>query len=437
MLIHDSEIEGVTGLDVRVCEGRVAEIGRGLALGRDEDWLDGDGGALVPGLHDHHLHLFALAASHESLACGPPQVSDGRELATVLAHAPGDGWIRAIGYHESVAGELSRAALDQLVPVRPLRLQHRTGVLWMLNSTAIERLGLDAGVDHACVERGPDGRASGRLWHADGWLREQLGRSEPPCLRRVGRQLASYGTTGVTDATAGNTGAELAALRHAQEQGDLPQRLLVMGAPSLPSCQGEGIARGPLKLVLAEDSLPEPGVLESQVRAAHAERRPVAVHCVTRAELVYALEAIAVAGVLPGDRIEHASLAPPDTVERLAELGLTVVTQPGFLRARGEQYRREVGPRDLPWLYRCRGFLTAGVPLGGGTDAPFGPADPWLAMRAAVDRQSDCGHTLGAEEQVTPEQALALFTSPPHAPGAAPRRVQVGAPADLCLLDRP
>jgi hypothetical protein len=30
-----------------------------------------------------------------------------------------------------------------------------------------------------------------------------------------------------------------------------------------------------------------------------------------------------------------------------------------------------------------------------------------------------------------------LFTSPAHAPGAPPRRVTVGAIADLCLLDRP
>ena len=36
-----------------------------------------------------------------------------------------------------------------------------------------------------------------------------------------------------------------------------------------------------------------------------------------------------------------------------------------------------------------------------------------------------------------PERALALFTSPPAAPGALPRSVDVGAPADLCLLDRP
>ena len=44
---------------------------------------------------------------------------------------------------------------------------------------------------------------------------------------------------------------------------------------------------------------------------------------------------------------------------------------------------------------------------------------------------------LGPDERLTPEQALALFTGPAEAPGAAPRPLAVGAVADLCLLDRP
>ncbi len=58
-------------------------------------------------------------------------------------------------------------------------------------------------------------------------------------------------------------------------------------------------------------------------------------------------------------------------------------------------------------------------------------------MRAAVDRRTESGIRLGPAERLSPEQALALFTSPPEAPGAAPRSLAVGSPADLCLLDRP
>jgi predicted amidohydrolase YtcJ len=58
-------------------------------------------------------------------------------------------------------------------------------------------------------------------------------------------------------------------------------------------------------------------------------------------------------------------------------------------------------------------------------------------MQAAVDRRTAAGALLGAGEALSPERALALFTTPPDAPGAAPRRIMPGARADLCLLDRP
>ena len=58
-------------------------------------------------------------------------------------------------------------------------------------------------------------------------------------------------------------------------------------------------------------------------------------------------------------------------------------------------------------------------------------------MRAAVERRTEAGAVLGEEESLRPERALALFTTPPEEPGGAPRRVEVGAPADLCLLALP
>ena len=50
-------------------------------------------------------------------------------------------------------------------------------------------------------------------------------------------------------------------------------------------------------------------------------------------------------------------------------------------------------------------------------------------MRRAPD-----GRAVGESEALTPEQSLALFLSPLQSPGTAPRRVGIGAAADLCLL---
>jgi predicted amidohydrolase YtcJ len=436
VLIRRAEVDGRL-LDVRIRGGRIAALEATLVPETGEPTLDAEGGALLPGLHDHHLHLFALAASATSLRCGPPEVQTRAELARALAGAPPGDWIRGIGYHDSVAGALERGALDALEGTRPLRIQQRSGALWLLNSAAVAALGLDAGADHPGVERDADGRATGRLYRADAWLRERLGPLAPPDLSAVGARLATYGVTGVSDATPTNGAAELAAFTRALARGELRQRLVVMGRPDLPEPSDPGLSRGAVKLVLAENDLPGLDALQGEIESAHAKDRSVAIHCVTRSELLLATAAFAAAGARAGDRIEHASVTPDEALEMLAALPLTVVTQPGFLLERGDAYRREVDARDLPWLYRCRGFLDAGVPLGAGTDAPFGSPDPWLAMQAAVDRRTRCGATLGAGECLSPEQALALFSSAAQAPGGAPRRVAPRQPADLLLLDCP
>jgi predicted amidohydrolase YtcJ len=437
VLIERAEVAGRSPLSLRIEKGQIAEIAPALARRRGEERLDAAGGALLPGLHDHHLHLLALAASAASVRCGPPEVRTRAELEHALRGArPRAGWIRGVGYHDSVAGELDRNSLDALASGAAVRVQHRSGALWILSSAAVERLGLDRGEDAPGVERDAAGRATGRLYRADAWLRERLGAADPPDLAPVGEGLARCGVTGATDATARNAAPELALLEAAAASGALSQKLLVMGGFALPPPSHPRVSRGPVKLVLAEAALADFDETTEAIRAAHAAGRAAAIHCVTRAELAFAIGAFDKAGVRTGDRIEHAAVAPPELVARLAELGLTVVAQPHFVRERGDAYAAEVDPEDLPWLHRARGFDAAGVPLGAGSDAPFGQPDPWRSMRAAVERRSESGALLGADEAISPERALALFSSPAEAPGAAARRLSPGAPADLCLLDR-
>jgi predicted amidohydrolase YtcJ len=435
MLIRRCELEGVMR-DVRIAAGRVAHVASELAPDAREEVLDAAGGALLPGLCDHHAHLFSAAAALRSVPCGPPRVRDAQELAAALQSAGGEGWLRGVGYHESVAGELGRGALDRWVPARPVRVQHRSGALWVLNGAAIAALGLDAGQDAPGVERDGAGRATGRLFRLDAWLGARVPR-EPVSLGELSRHLARCGVTSVTDAGADNDARSLDALREAQRTGEILQHVRVMGGDALPPVRECGLESGALKLLLDERELPELGAVVARIAAAHRGGRNVAVHAVTRAELLFALAAFSDAGTVAGDRVEHASVAPPEAVAEIRRLGLAVVTQPSFVSERGDQYATDVEPADRPWLYRARAFLAAGVPLAAGSDAPFGAPDPWRAMRAAVERRSEGGRVLGSGEALTPEEALALFTTPGEAPGAPPRRIEPGAPADLCLLRAP
>ena len=202
LTIANAEIAGRGPCDLQIVDGRVRALGSRLVRGSRDTVIDAAGAAVLPGLHDHHLHLFALAAADASVQCGPPDVASAEALRAALTRGTPGEWVRGIGYHVSVAGELDRWTLDALVPDRPVRVQHRSGMLWMLNSVAVERLGL-ADVDLPGVERDEHGRATGRLLRLDGWIRTRLGDTAPPCLGAVGRRLARFGVTGMTDATPG------------------------------------------------------------------------------------------------------------------------------------------------------------------------------------------------------------------------------------------
>ena len=435
MLITNAEIfeaPGTTLNDLRIENGHVADIGH-LTLRPGEGVLDAAGGALLPGLHDHHIHLLSYAASLNSVRCGPPDVHSEQELVEAIRASPGRGWLRGYGYHESVAGEIDRGWLDRLLPDRPLRIQQRSGRLWILNSAALSLLAeRQSEIGHCDLALPGDGR----LYDQDAQLGALLGRELPP-VEVASRQLAGFGVTGVTDMTPANDAESLALFARLRESGALCQTLYLAGSPALPYPHAaKGITTAATKIHLHDANLPEFASLCATISDSHAKHRPIAVHCVTEVELVFALAAIEEAGALDGDRIEHASVTPPHLLDTLARLGLTVVTQPNFVSERGDAYLQDIAAEEIPWLYRAQGFSARGVPLAGGTDAPFGSADPWIAVRAAVERRTASGRELGTAEALTPEAALKLFLGSPDIP-AEPRRIAVGTAADLCLLGRP
>lgn len=435
-------------VDVCVVGDRIQAIGQALPRHGCDHVIEAHGAALLPGLHDHHLHLLALAAARRSVSCGPPAVTDAGALARALRAAPGDGWVRGVGYHEAVAGELDRHRLDALAPARPVRVQHASGKAWFLNSAGIRALNLGAGPQPEGVELGADGEPTGRFFRVDDWLRTRLARTDAPDLAVVSSELAGFGITGITDATPGNDAAAAALFADAVRNGVLHQRVRLMGSEALGAVAADTrVSVGELKILLDEDRLPDLDNLVTRVRASHGLGRGVAFHCVSRIELVYALHVLEAArtvgceddagAALPRDRIEHASVTPPELLPQLRALGLAVVTQPALVAERGDRYLAEAEPDELPHLYRLRSFLRAGIPLALSSDAPYGGPDPWAAMRAAVSRRTRSGALVDADEALTPEEALAGFLGTLDRPGGPIRTVSPGAPADLCLLDRP
>lgn len=430
MILRNVEIEGRPGLDVRLADGRIAEIGSSLT-GSSED-LDGRGGALIPGLADHHIHLFGLAAQAASVDVSdtPSPAAFRARIAAALDDRPPDAWVRATGYHETIAGELSREVLDTLAPNHRLRVQHQTGALWILNSAALAAVGEDAPPE--VLERDAAGRPTGRVWRGDAWLRARITGEAPP-LAPIGARLASYGITALTDASVTTDAAAAERLAEAHRAGELPQRLTLMSGGALPL--SEACAVGPVKVLLDDHDLPPIEDFIAWTARARAWGRAVAVHCVTAAELAVSLAAFEAAGARPGDRIEHGGVIPQGAIGQLRKLGLTVVTQSAFVHERGDRYRAQVPSAEQPDLYRCASLLRAGVPVAGSSDAPYASPDPWAGVAAATQRRTRGGDVLGPEERIRPKAALDLYLGRPDDPGGPPRPVAVGEPADLCLLN--
>jgi len=418
--IVDAEVDGAH-LDVRIVGARIEAVGPDLSR-TGSRIVDAGGGALLPGLHDHHIHLLALAARNRSVDA--TDLADASAFDDALAGAAhGSPWLRVVGYDER-HGPLDAARLDALAPGRPVRVQHRTGAAWMLSSAGSRLAGRESDAG---------------WWHRDDEaLRDAWPDDPPPDLATVSRSLAACGVTGVTDATPFGTTGGFDLLAAARADGSLAQRVVVTGGPALTAVDPpHGLERGPVKIVVGDHELPDPDVLAGRIVAAHRAGRAVAVHCVTRVALVLALVAWEAAGAVDGDRIEHGSIVPVELIARVAGLGLHVVTQPAFVRQRGDAYLRDLEPDDVPHLYRCGSLLAAGVGVGLSTDAPYGPADPWVAIATAADRRTATGAVVGADETVSTGRALDAFLSSPDRPGGPPRRVAPGAAADLVLLDVP
>lgn len=448
VLVRNAEVGGHRGVDVRVAPERIEDVGPKLTRQPGEEVVEAAGGAIIPGLHDHHVHLRAAVAARRSVDTS--QVCDAaafdRLIAAAAAAVTPGRWVRATGWDEHRAGQLDLRRLDVLTGQVPTRVQHRSGAMWVLNSAALHAVGAErCGLDG--IERDADARPTGRLLRMDAWLADRLasigvgqdGATLAAGLAEFAGSCSELGITGFTDATPGRDLTDAEELAELSEAGVFPQRLTLMAPAGLRMHCASRVALGPVKLLLDDDTLPSLEALAAEITRAHSDGRGAAVHCVTAEQLVVAVAAFEQTGEPPqatADRIEHAGVVPPGYAERLACLGVAVVTQPGFIWQRGDQYALHVPAPEQVWLYPCASLLRAGVPVAASSDAPFGPTNPWLAIATAISRRTSSESVLGAAERVSPARALRLYMAAPDDVRRT-RTIAPGEPGEVCVLRAP
>src|SRR5581483_2263920 len=210
-----------TAAALAVRGGRVLAVGSLGAVreraGRAAERIDCRGAAVLPGIVDPHLHLFALAARDAHLDCAA--FDDVRALLAAVAAraralAPGQ-WVRGDGLDEARLGRLPTAAeLDAAAPHNPVRLRHRSRHASVLSGAALARLGIAAETGLVAEREEAIGRLVGPL------PPDVLARG----LAAAARALARLGVTTVADATPRRRAA-LAPLRAAIDKGEFPLRV--------------------------------------------------------------------------------------------------------------------------------------------------------------------------------------------------------------------
>ncbi len=109
--------------------------------------------------------------------------------------------------------------------------------------------------------------------------------------------------------------------------------------------------------------------------------------------------------------LQHCQMADEAIFRRMAAAGMCVNLFANHIHYWGDQHDAvTMGPSRAARLDACATALACGVPLAIHSDTPVTPLDPLFTMSCAVNRLTASGRVLGADERITPYQALHAVT---------------------------
>lgn len=434
---------------VAVREGKIIRTGRtdppALSGVENARIIDCKGRTVLPGFIDSHLHLLSFAESLVTLNLKPERgircIADIQsKIRKRAAEESAGAWIRGRGYNEFYLAEKrhpTRRDLDEAAPNHPVKLTHRSGHAHVLNSLAMERTGITMETPEppgGMMDRDLEtGRPSGLFYEMGDFLSARIPPLEDSELEKglfmADQELLSSGITTVQDASYRNDRERYALFQSLKEQGKLHPRVhMMLGAGSFST---NGLDRftafsnhhllkiNGVKIILDEttgDLIPSRPELNDMVLRIHESGFQSVIHAVEEDAVDAACVAVEKAlGRNPRPdhrhRIEHASVCPPYLAKRIAERGIMVVSQPGFIHEHGDRYLETVDPDQLPHLYPFRSLFEAGVRVAGSSDCPYAVLNPLTGISAAVSRKSGGGKHVTLNERIHVMDALRLYTS--------------------------
>ena len=146
--------------------------------------------------------------------------------------------------------------------------------------------------------------------------------------------------------------------------------------------------------------------------------------------------------------ITHSNFMSDEAIERMAEIGIVADLQPAWLERDGATLLEQFGPARLRYFQPYRSLNQAGVTVGGGSDhmqkvgsmRSINPYNPFFGMWITLQRRPRwTDDVLGAEERITREDAIRLYTiNNAHITFSEAEKgsIEVGKLADMVVLDR-
>ncbi len=498
-VVYPFATDSVTAEAVALRRGLIVYVGSDAGakrfIGAATEVQDLGGRAVLPGLHDTHLHpesgVGLTECTLDDLVSASAILDSVRRYAVAHPDLP---WIRGRGWQLPAfpSANPRKEWLDSIIPDRPVYLTAADGHSSWVNSKALELAGVTRSTPdpvNGRVERDPrTGEPSGTLRETASGL---VSRYLPPRtqaeiragLKRTMQMANRFGLTALHD---GNSGPRLLEAYAALDSaGELTTRVVgalsvdprggVAQMDSLRAWRGryagtryfapraakifvDGVIEAKTAALLApyeggtdrgEPRL-TPAEMDTLVAALDEAGFQVHVHAIGDRAIRMALDALAFARLHNGPRdarpiITHLELIDSTDIPRFAALGVIPSFQP--LWAWADSYIRDLtepvlGPVRSRWLYPIGSVARSGAALAAGSDWSVSTMNPFEAIQVAVTRRGPdaaAGPAWIPEELVDLPTMLRAYTiGGAYASGeeASNGTLEVGKAADLIVLDR-
>lgn len=432
----------------------------------DSRIIDLGGRTAVPGLFDSHLHLYmtAMEAPRVPLIECRSIADVQKAVAERAAITPPGEWIIArMGWHESLLEENrlpTRDELDAAAPDNPVFVP-RGGHVGSANTKALALAGIDEETidprGGLIVREVGSRRPTGLLLETACYMLRKALPSPPPAetekalLRDAMALLNSYGIVATMDP--GLNAHQISLYEDLREAGEITVRtdlmyrtnnladtevgvgyagfrdddlLRYVGVKFMLDGGVEGARHyQPYQIVPGEQNEPgyrglsllppggEPEFVECLKLVAKAGMQvqthgvgDEAIDTIVRSYLA-AAEEVPIRDLRW--TVMHMHNAPETIFEKMREGGIHVTVQDQSVLL-GANKVKWWGRERAEWSTPIRRMIDEGILVGGGTDAPILPIDPFICMWWMVTRNTLQGDCLGPDQAITAREALELYT---------------------------